>query len=104
MEETVRALIERLALRGMPLSSIPSYIRNLANSVSADPYMTLNELNGIMESLGWNDFTLDDHTLHLIITLLAEHTDMEPGHPMWQRATTETRISTGPDAREDASA
>jgi hypothetical protein len=103
VEETIRALIERLALRGLALSSIPSYIRNAANSISGEPHMTLDEINTTMESLGWDDFKLDDHTLQLIFALLAEHTDMGPGHPLWQRAAPAIWISRGSTAHTEKS-
>jgi hypothetical protein len=86
----------------MALSSIPSYIRNLANAVSANPYMTLDEINDKMESLGWDNFTLDDHTLHLTLALLTEHADVQTGQPLWQGSAEGDWNSAGGDAREDA--
>jgi hypothetical protein len=56
-----------------------------------------------LESLGWNDFKLDDHTLQLIFTLLAEHSDMRPGHPLWQRAAPAIWTSHGSAAQPEES-
>jgi hypothetical protein len=53
--------------KGMEISNIPAYIRDLANSVSFNGYSSLQELNGRLEMLGWTDFELDDHTLQLIM-------------------------------------
>jgi hypothetical protein len=67
MDQIIRVLIERLVGKGMEISNIPAYIRDLANSVSANGYSSLQELNGRLEMLGWDDFELDDHTLQLIM-------------------------------------
>ena len=57
---------------GMEANRAPAYIRNVANSVSTDPHMSLDEINDSMESLGWDDFQLDDHTLRLILSILSD--------------------------------
>jgi len=67
MDQIIRILIERLVGKGMEISNIPAYIRDLANSVSVNGYSSLQELNGRLEMLGWTDFELDDHTLQLIM-------------------------------------
>ena len=67
MDQIVRVLIERLVGKGMEISNIPAYIRDLANTVSVNGYLSLQELNGRLEMLGWDDFELDDHTLQLIM-------------------------------------
>jgi hypothetical protein len=67
MDQIIRVLIERLVGKGMEINNIPAYIRDLANTVSVNGYLSLQELNGRLEMLGWDDFELDDHTLQLIM-------------------------------------
>ncbi len=67
MDQIIRVLIDRLVGKGMEISYIPAYIRDLANTFSINSYLSLQELNGRLEMLGWNDFKLDDHTLQLIM-------------------------------------
>jgi hypothetical protein len=67
MDQIIRVLIERLIGKGMEISNIRAYIRDLANTVSANGYLSLQELNGRLQMLGWDDFELDDHTLQLIM-------------------------------------
>ena len=67
MDQIIRVLIERLVGKGMQVTDIPPYVRDLANTVSVNGHMSLPELNGRLRSLGWDDFELDDHTLQLIM-------------------------------------
>lgn len=53
----------------METTSIPAFMRNLANSIAANPYMSLQDLNSHLKLLGWDDFELDDYTFHLIIAI-----------------------------------
>lgn len=69
MEQLVRVLTERLVNKGMETTSIPAFIRNLANSIAANPYMSLQDLNSHLQLLGWDDLELDDYTFHLIIAI-----------------------------------
>ena len=45
MEELIKVLIERLTKKGMEINSIPSFIRDLANTMVANTYLSLQELN-----------------------------------------------------------
>jgi len=53
----------------METTSIPAFIRNLANSIVANPSMDLEDLNSHLQLLGWDDFELDDYTFNLIIAI-----------------------------------
>lgn len=65
MEELVEIVIKRLEEKGMDETVIPSFIRDVANiSLSTDS--NLPELNRRLQSLGWDEFELDDHTLQQI--------------------------------------
>jgi hypothetical protein len=60
-------MIDHLVDKGMEVSAISAYIRNLANIITENPHITLQELGEQMRSLGWNDFQLDGYTLRLIL-------------------------------------
>jgi hypothetical protein len=80
MEELIRILINRLAGRGMEITAIPAYIRDLANTMLAHGCPSLQELNRKIQSLGWNDFELDDYTLQLIIATFEPNLIYKPPH------------------------
>lgn len=69
MERLIRILIARLVSKGIELTCIPTFIRNLANTLAANPTMGCEELSTHLHSLGWGDFELDEHTLHLSIAV-----------------------------------
>ena len=60
----------------MAQNTIPGFIRSLANTISGMPDMTLGEVRKRLQSLGWDDFELDDHTLQLVIALFEAETSM----------------------------
>jgi hypothetical protein len=60
-------MIDHLVDKGVEVSAISAYIRNLAHIMAANPQITLQELNERMRSLGWDDFRLDGYTLRLIL-------------------------------------
>jgi hypothetical protein len=63
----IRIMIDHLVEKGMEVSTISGYIRNLAHLIAVNPQITLQELNERMRSLGWDDFRLDGYTLRLIL-------------------------------------
>ena len=67
MVRVITTLIERLVGKGMEINAIPAYIRDLANILAMNSHLTLEEFNGRLRSLGWDDFELDDHTLQLVL-------------------------------------
>jgi hypothetical protein len=60
-------MIDHLVEKGMEVSAISAYIRNLAHIMAVNPQITLQELDERMRYLGWNDFRLDGYTLRLIL-------------------------------------
>ena len=80
MEELIGTLTERLAGKGMEISTIPAFIRDLSNTMVANGYLSLQELNRRLKSLGWDDFELDDYTLQLIIAILEPDLAYKPPH------------------------
>ncbi|MBW1717010.1 MAG: hypothetical protein JRJ77_14525 [Deltaproteobacteria bacterium] len=67
MEQLIKLLIDNLASKGMEVTSIPAYIRNFAHTLVAHPSLSLQELNSHLQMLGWDDFSLDNDTLYLIL-------------------------------------
>ena len=59
----------QLANKGMEVSDIPAYIKNVVNSAIAHPTLTLEELNDELRLLGWDNVDLDDNTLQLILAI-----------------------------------
>ena len=80
MEQLTKILIRRLAGKGMEISTIPAFIRDLANIMVANGYSNLQELNRRLQSLGWDDFELDDYTLQLIIAIIEPDLAYRPPH------------------------
>ena len=78
MERLIKAVIERLAGKGMELAYIPAFIRNLVNSIAENPYMTLRELNDHLQLLGWDNTELDEYTLQLIIAIFESEDAYQP--------------------------
>lgn len=60
-------LIEGLAAKGLKAEVIPSLIRSMRLCYDADPKMSSLKTNQRIQSLGWNNFELDNHILELSI-------------------------------------
>ncbi|MBW1716316.1 MAG: hypothetical protein JRJ77_10940 [Deltaproteobacteria bacterium] len=80
MEQLTRTLVHRLVSKGMEVTSIPAFMRNLANTIAANPSLTLAELNTHLQLLGWDGFELDDYTLQLIIATFEPDLACDPSH------------------------
>jgi hypothetical protein len=60
-------LIEGLVAKGLKEEVIPSLIRSMRICYDADPKMPSIKTNRRIQSLGWNNFELDNHILKLSI-------------------------------------
>ena len=69
MDRLIKILIDRLAGKGLEVTSIPAFIRNLMNSIVDNPYMSLQDLNNRLQLLGWDNVTLDNYTLSIILAV-----------------------------------
>ena len=69
MDRLIRILIDRLAGKGLEVTSIPAFIRNLVNSIVGDPHMSLEDLNNHLQLLGWENVSLDNYTLSIILAV-----------------------------------
>ncbi|MBA7708508.1 hypothetical protein ES703_117409 [subsurface metagenome] len=103
MEGLMKILIRRLVGKGMEISTIPAYIRDLANTMVAHGCPNLQELNRRLQSLGWDDFKLDDYTLQLIIATFEPDLAYKPPH-WFDRTFNPPRLSKLTDEKERASA
>jgi hypothetical protein len=84
MDYLIRALIEKLVEKGVELTRIPPFIRVLARAISVDPFMSLDELNGQIRSMGYYDLELDEYTLQLVMILLTDSlNNSAPGERLW---------------------
>jgi hypothetical protein len=70
MEQFIRILIELLVSKGMEITAIPAFIRDVGTSIATNPAISLLELNSHLQLLGWGNFELDDYTFYLIVTIL----------------------------------
>lgn len=80
MEQLTRILVRRLVAKGMQASTIPAYVRDLANTIVAHGNSSLRELNRRLQSLGWDEFELDDYTLQLIVAIFEPDPAYKPPH------------------------
>jgi hypothetical protein len=80
MEQLIGVLIQRMVRKGMEITTIPAYIRDLTNTLAVNGYLSLGELNGRLGSLGWKDFELDDYTLQLIMATFEPDLAYKPPH------------------------
>ena len=67
MQKLIKSLIERLVGKGLEITYISSFLRDLANTVATEADSSLHEVNRRLQLLEWDDFQLDDHTLQLIL-------------------------------------
>ena len=67
MNQLTHILIERLEEKGLELSIIHGFVRDLANTILHNPHMNLLQVNKRLHLLGWDGFELDYHTLQLAI-------------------------------------
>ncbi len=103
MEQLITILMQRMARKGMEITAIPAYIRDLANTIVAHGCPNLQELNRRLQSLGWDDFKLDDYTLQLIIAIFEPELVYKP-RPWFDRPFNPPRLSKLTDEKERASA
>ena len=69
MDTIIDVMVNRLVSKGIEITSIPALIRNLANTIADNPNIELSELNDRMQSLGWNNIDLDEHSFQLVIAI-----------------------------------
>ena len=75
MDQHIRLMIEQLTGKGIEITDIPAFIRDMVNSIVISPYISLSELNRRMLLMGWNDIELDGYTLQFIVKLFESDLD-----------------------------
>jgi hypothetical protein len=75
VDPLIRTLIDRLAWKGVEISSIPAFLRNLAYCMTRHPQSNLSELNENVRLSGWDDIELDALTVHLILATFNSDSD-----------------------------
>jgi len=78
MDELIKILVERLVGKGMEISTIPAYVRDLANIIVMNRYSNLRELNRRLQLLGWNDFEIDNYTRELVTAIFEPRSEYKP--------------------------
>jgi hypothetical protein len=81
VDELIRILIHRLVHKGMEITSIPAYVRDLANTIAVNGYSSPSELNRRLETLGWDDIEIDEYTLELVTAMFEPDIQYKP--PSW---------------------
>jgi hypothetical protein len=81
VDELIRVLIDRLVNKGMEITYIPAYVRDIANTIAVTGNAGTGALNQRLEMLGWDDVSLDEYTLELVTAVFEE--DIEYKSPTW---------------------
>jgi hypothetical protein len=81
VDELIKILINRLVNKGVEITSIPSYVRDLANTIAVNGYSNPSELNRRLVTLGWNDIEIDEYTLELVTAMFEPDIQYKP--PSW---------------------
>ena len=66
MDQIINVLVERLEGKGIEAAKIPTCVETIMNINFLYPIPNCRELNRRMQSLGWNNFEMDDHTFKLV--------------------------------------
>ena len=74
MEDLKLLLIDRLKSKGMDPALIPAFLKALTNLISSEPGIDPAVANQKMHSLGWNEVTVDYHSLQIAIACLEADT------------------------------
>jgi hypothetical protein len=74
MEDLKLLLIDQLKYKGMDLALIPAFLKALTNLISSEPGIDPAVANQKMHSLGWNEVTVDYHSLQIAIACLEADT------------------------------
>jgi len=63
-------LIDRLKSQGMDPSLIPAFLKALMSIISSEPGIELAQVNQKLNLLGWDEVTIDYHSLQIAIACL----------------------------------
>jgi hypothetical protein len=74
MENLRLLLIDRLKSKGMEPSLIPAYLKALTSLISREPSIDPVQVNQKLQSLGWDEVSIDYHCLQIAIACLEADT------------------------------
>jgi hypothetical protein len=74
MEDLKPLLIDRLKSQGMDPSLIPAFLKALTGIISSKPGIELAQVNQKLNLLGWDEVTIDYHSLQIAIACLEAET------------------------------
>ena len=70
MDHLKPLLIDRLKSQGMDPSLIPAFLKALTSIISSEPGIDLAQENQKLNLLGWDEVTIDYHSLQIAIACL----------------------------------
>ena len=70
MEDLKLLLIDRLKSQGMDPSLISIFLKNLTSIIASDPGIDPAQLNQKLNALGWNEVSIDYHSLQIALACL----------------------------------
>jgi hypothetical protein len=70
MEDLKPLLIDRLKSQGMDPSLIPAFLKTLTGIISSKPGIELAQVNQKLNLLGWDEVTIDYHSLQIAMACL----------------------------------
>ena len=66
MNQLIKIIVERLEEQGIDPVKIPACIETIVNILFLDPVINCPNIQSRMQSLGWHNFDIDEHTLNLV--------------------------------------
>jgi hypothetical protein len=91
LEDLKLLLIDRLKSQGMEPGLIPAFLKTLTSIIASEPGIDAEQANLKLHSLGWNEVSLDYHSLQIAIACLEADTKDQRGTLI------QTRILKGAD-------
>ena len=70
MEDLKPLLIDQLKSQGMDPTLIPAFLKALTSIISSEPGIELAQVNQKLNLLGWDEVTIDYHSLQIAIACL----------------------------------
>jgi hypothetical protein len=67
MDDLKPLLIDRFKSQGMDPSLIPAFLKILTSIISSEPGIELAQVNQKLNLLGWDEVTIDYHSLQIAI-------------------------------------
>ena len=77
MDQIIKIIVGRLEAEGVEPVKIPACMETIVNIIFLYPISNCQELNERMQSRGWPNFKIDEHTFKLV-KLITNHTETTP--------------------------